>query len=148
MEGRSIIHKMHVLERSFLPELKYSTSHSYHPLLPPPPGPIPSGLDLSASSTKRLLPPPFPLPPRPPMPTPTPSLSTVKPACLSPPFLTCRLSDPARRAFLRLADATRRTLIPYELAGSFERNFSLNLTDRELCNALKPPLASHDQTRC
>lgn len=31
MEGRSIIHKMHVLERSFLPELKYSTSHSYHP---------------------------------------------------------------------------------------------------------------------
>lgn len=30
MERRSIIHKMHVLERSFLPELKYSTSHSYH----------------------------------------------------------------------------------------------------------------------
>lgn len=35
MEGRSIIHKMHVLERSFLPELKYSTSHSYRPLLRP-----------------------------------------------------------------------------------------------------------------
>lgn len=32
MEGRSIIHKMHVLERSFLPELKYSTNHSCHPL--------------------------------------------------------------------------------------------------------------------
>jgi len=51
MEGRSIIHKMHVLERSFLLELKYSTS-----LLPSllHPRPIPSGLRLSASSTKHF----------------------------------------------------------------------------------------------
>ena len=107
MEGRSIIHKMHVLERSFLPELKYSTSHSYRPLLHP--GPIPGGLRLSMSSTEYFL---------------LPSDTDTQPRHCRPPStlpftpIPCPAITPYGKSFLSLAGATRRTFSLYELARS------------------------------
>lgn len=129
MEGRSIIHKMHVLERSFLPELKYSTSHSYRPLLYP--GPIPGGLCLSASSAEHP-------PPLAPDADTNPDVVDHRQLCLSRPFLTRSSS----RGFLSLA--THRTFTLYELAARSidRRNLPLNLADENFAMYSSSLLAS------
>jgi len=99
MEGRSIIHKMHVLERSFLPKLKYSTSYSYHPLLLPEP--IPGGARLSASSTEHL-----PL---------MPTSRRCRPPSTVDPFH----AQSSSQMFLGLVNANFYSL---ELAGLFDRS--------------------------
>lgn len=118
MEGRSIIHKMHVLERSFLPKLKYSTSHSYHPFLLPEP--IPSGTRLSASISpwRRHL------------------VVVDHHRQWTLPFTP----SPVCKCFL----VSMRIFILYELASLFDRSIKSSAKSCwwEFCNALKPVLAS------
>lgn len=107
MEGRSIIHKMHVLERSFLPKLKYSTSHSYHPLLHP--GPIPGGVSLR--EFHRASPPWCRHQPR-----------RCRPPSTADPAFHAH-SSPGSQRFLRLVDANLHSLRAGRLVRSTDKIF-------------------------